>query len=685
MLESKFYDDFRLLSDGTNNPNPPDAHIKGDFIEPSDDFILCQDSKGVVTASFGDNCWDFNPYRLTSKKISIIRFEVDYFDKESEHYLNLIKEFKLLLFKVIYYVDGGHTGFLSPAVIVKYSYAIKGIIHFILDPRSYSFMGQLNISDVLSNHQYLAKAITMVGKKSFPLQLTSLISSLKSIEHKVLGFYVATVKGIKKVTKQHPVIPPRIYLNFVNINDEWIDKADKVLLNIEHFIFLLSDKNNYKAKDSIKKEERLASGVEFKTFIQVLEEWELLDFIKKEMNIEDECNLHRIKFINFLSCIQYRLKSILHFYTGMRDEEINRLPYDCVSNEVIRKAVFLDGEKLIPEKTIQIVSITTKYMGFKKSASWIAPPEALKAISILQRITRGVAMYNNIEPSECYLLNNTSSIALGNGFEKVTSRLKGVHSPFNGNEGFIINQDDFNCLQSTDPERDFTLESKFSVGESWPFTPHQFRRSLAYYATNSGFVSLPSLKRQFKHMLLEVTKYYGKNFSNMKTIFGYYDEELDKFILPKGHIALEVQTGIPMAIAEDILREVFDSETVLFGKSGAYIERQKPKHESQEVSIITNRADTLKRAENGEISYSRTLLGGCTKVGGCDCAMLGEVTGCLTSECAIIKPKNVQLQIDHLESFIQQYDKSTGEYQVLKDELDTLKKYREFNISKEVQ
>ncbi|MFA0718751.1 hypothetical protein AB4622_22435 [Vibrio splendidus] len=684
MIASKIFNASELISAVGIASISPDSHVSGLFIEPTDDFVLCRDKGGVTTAKFGGESWDFNPYRLSARKISKITFthNVSECDKELPHYSMLIREQKLLLFKIIYHSDGGHAGFYSPASINKYNYAIRDVVEFIMDSGTRSFMGELCIADVLSNHQYIVKAIKSNGKKNFVPQLSALLRTLESINRNILGFHPAEVKIEKIEHKQHPVIPPRIHLNFINHNAEWMERADKDLQNIEDFIVLLSDRTNYFGKDKLKVEERRKSGVEYKNFVEILDEWGLLEFLKEEMNIEDESNLHRVKFVNFLGKVQRRLKCIIHLYTGMRDEEVNRMPFDCIAKEVMKNAIILEGKELVPEKTIKLISATTKYTGYMKSASWIAPPEVLKAVEILQRIVRGLAKYNNVEPSECYLINSVTSINAEERFEKKAAVGKSRHDPFKDNKEFTITGNDFSCLQSTDPERDFTSEEKFSVGEIWPFTTHQFRRSLAYYATNSGFVSLPSLKRQFKHILIEITKYYGKNFGNMKTIFGYYDEKIDKFILPKGHIALEVQTGIPMAVAEDILREVFGSDTVLFGKAGAYIERQKSEQTEDEISIIKHREDTLKRAENGEISYSPTLLGGCTKVGGCDCAMLGEFTDCLTSECAIIKPDSVLLQIEHLEKYIQQYDESTGEYQVLISELETLKKYHEFNTSK---
>lgn len=65
---------------------------------------------------------------------------------------------------------------------------------------------------------------------------------------------------------------------------------------------------------------------------------------------------------------------------------------------------------------------------------------------------------------------------------------------------------------STSWDRDFNEDEKFHVGSVWAFASHQFRRSLACYAASSGFVKLPTLNRQFKHLTLAMTRYYSRNF-----------------------------------------------------------------------------------------------------------------------------------------------------------------------------
>jgi len=199
---------------------------------------------------------------------------------------------------------------------------------------------------------------------------------------------------------------------------------------------------------------------------------------------------------------------------------------------------------------------------------------------------------------------------------------------------------------------------------------------LAFYASNSGFVSLPSLKSQYKHMTIEMSRYYRNGFQNLKTIFGYYDPKKKEFLLPNSHIALEFQMGMPMAVANQLLSDVLFRDAPLFGGTGSYMEKQKTRLESGEVCIEDVRAETVARVKNCEISYRPTLLGGCTKVGRCDSFLLGDYTECLSCEGAIIKSEKVNDAIRSATTELANYAEDSGEYQITKVDLERLLSFK---------
>ncbi|MCR3811243.1 integrase, partial [Pseudomonas aeruginosa] len=101
-------------------------------------------------------------------------------------------------------------------------------------------------------------------------------------------------------------------------------------------------------------------------------------------------------------------------------------------------------------------------------------------------------------------------------------------------------------------------------------------------------------------------------------------------------------------------------------------QRQKERVEAGEIKIEDIRADTELRVKNGAISYRPTLLGGCTKVGRCDSFMLGDYTECLSCEGAIIKPSRLSAAIEDAKNELSNYAEDSGEYQIVKGDIERL-------------
>src|SRR5690606_37768167 len=99
----------------------------------------------------------------------------------------------------------------------------------------------------------------------------------------------------------------------------------------------------------------------------------------------------------------------------------------------------------------------------------------------------------------------------------------------------LMNSDDFKILaedtqhlEMVNPFRAWQSEQAFKIGSIWRFTAHQFRRSLAYYVAQSAHVSLPSLKRQLKHISRQMTIYYCQ--SKVTYDEFNYDEHISQLI-----------------------------------------------------------------------------------------------------------------------------------------------------------
>ena len=70
---------------------------------------------------------------------------------------------------------------------------------------------------------------------------------------------------------------------------------------------------------------------------------------------------------------------------------------------------------------------------------------------------------------------------------------------------------------------------------------------------------------QFKHMTIQMARYYANGFDNLRTIFGYYDEKKKDFVLPSSHFAFEFQMAMPMSVANQLIADLLFNDEPLFG------------------------------------------------------------------------------------------------------------------------
>ncbi|MFA0067413.1 site-specific integrase [Vibrio breoganii] len=93
-------------------------------------------------------------------------------------------------------------------------------------------------------------------------------------------------------------------------------------------------------------------------------------------------------------------------------------------------------------------------------------------------------------------------------------------------EELTLTNEDIVDLKVSDPNL------SFEVGNNYEFTPHQLRRSFAYYLIGYELCNYPQLKQQFSHVSMAMTRHYAKNASKFqkirqkkKTLANEIDEE----------------------------------------------------------------------------------------------------------------------------------------------------------------
>lgn len=653
-----------------------------DFLDlsiPADDFVLCRDRDGTPTAVYSEDKWDFNAYRTSATLVPVFSFDLAEFVPDPAYAELLKAEIKWLLFCCIYKPNPRSAlGRLSVKTLYSYHSVLKNIAKFTYLLSKNEFIKQtLTVKTLLTTERHVHSLFKYsTEEKQIPIKnLNAVINRLAELGKEKIGYAIVYhYVDDERDDNQHPIIPAALYLYFVNKITEQVELFDKSMGQIDAFLSEFKDPY-FGSTHSTQK----VRGVSVKELRPTLSEAiAKYDLSKVFENVVDKHAL-----ASKLRQIQFTLKCGLHLYSGMRDQEVLRLPYDCIAPYTDENEQKDDeGKVVVQKKVIQLLSTTTKYVGYKKDDSWYASGEVIKIVNLLKKITKGLSAIKDLNADDCPLFLNVAILSqknfkIGiNEFKK--SKLKKPDWLLNSK----ISENDFELLKASDPERDFESEPEFAVGNPWPLTSHQFRRSLAFYASNTGFVSLPTLNRQFKHLTKEITRYYGRNFENVKTIFGHYDEKSGEYVLPKSHVIFECQAAVPTSTVNRLLDDIMGDEA-LFGKTGGYISKQRDRLFNGEVQIAEFRADTEKKVAAGEMAYNKTLLGGCTNVDGCDCRILGEFTDCLGSDCAVIKKENVEAQILEIQAAMKKYTPNDGEYQVLEVELNSLLKFKKYRMNSE--
>ncbi|WP_350647475.1 integrase [Pseudomonas sp. HY13-MNA-CIBAN-0226] len=650
------------------------------FWRPSADFVICRDDRGLPTAVYSGPIWDLSPIRLMANRIQKISFE-SIFEEPNSEQSALVEEVRYLLFCLLFYVQAGRLGRVSAETLVKYFVALRRAARYCSDLKSNPLIGALSLQQLLTNPVYLdGYSHWMVRNKIGRMErktTRALLKHMVSMGEQRLGYKIQGVFHLKFGSddgrdNQTPIIPTRIYLGIINATGDVMNDLYEKRDSIEEFIkAFLNPLYGYTRKNQSK----FSPGLE-----------------RYEPDFNEALRIHGVDqiFTGDLACvgrnnlsggilkIQWILKTVIHLYTGMRDQEVMRLVYNCIDSEdIVAPTVNEDGVTVDNAMTVKVLSTTTKYTGYRKAASWLATEEVVRAVEILRSICRGVSSHFNMPPDDMPLFLTPGIFSVSSNNVVKVAELDPGNKPKLLTERFIITEADFQELQASDPGRDFSQKAKFRVGSPWPFASHQFRRSLAFFGSNSGFISLPTLRKQFKHLTMQMSRYYTNNFDKLKTIFGYYDEEAKDFVLPENHVLFEYQTGVPMSIAYDLLDHAFGSDAPIFGGTGTYISNQRKKMEQGDIHIADIRRETEKLAAEGKISHKVTLLGSCTAVDRCDSYLLGDASSCLSCKDGIIDKCKLEGAIKDDEADLALYEPGSGEYQVVEAELDSLKKFHQ--------
>lgn len=315
-------------------------------------------------------------------------------------------------------------------------------------------------------------------------------------------------------------------------------------------------------------------------------------------------------FAGAVSEIFFICKLQIYLFSGMRNAEARHLPYHCMIKEKS-----LHGRELC-----LIEGFTTKLnKGRRLRTKWVTIDSGgFRAIRLAQEFAGIVYEWlgetpinTDSEKDKFPLFPSTEYLPAGakyyspDGHVDVSDTHRfSEKSALLSRLCLCVQEEDLSELEDIDPFRDWRGE--FEVGQPWPLTPHQLRRSLAIYANASGIVRTSSLRRQLQHITREMTLYYGRGSSFCKNFISENSEGFKK------HISFEWQDGAEEAEMLAFVRDVLNSAEPLFGGSGAYYQRQR------ERGDVMSNEEVAEQIKKGLLSYREGPLGGCTRPGFCE-------------------------------------------------------------------
>jgi hypothetical protein len=339
-------------------------------------------------------------------------------------------------------------------------------------------------------------------------------------------------------------------------------------------------------------------------------------------------------------------------FTGMRAMEAENLPYDCLGE------ARLDG---VTHYTIE--GVTTKLSGGRpRRACWVTSPLAARAVRLAQRLSgeahRAHGAHDYAESTDgSHLLFCRMGLRLGYVANRVASTVHNDIEAFRERVFPTITVEDIAELKRVDMHRAWEDEPKYAVGQQWPFTRHQLRRTLALYAHRSGLVTLPTLKRQLQHITQEMSMYYARGSAFAK---GFID-------IGNTHFAKEWVEAQGLSEYLAYAEQVLFSDERLFGGHAAWMQSRAV--QASPVSVYS-REQTIRMFEKGELAYRETVLGGCACVEPCKATPLDWMRlDCLESYCRnlVIVPSKLQRVIKAQQATVEKLravDEASVEYRI---------------------
>lgn len=643
----------------------PDAFVRLLASQPPESFVVSRYDDGTIASVYSDYRWDWSPY-CPSGRQRLLSFDTWCQGEPNAAQRVIIDDMRWLMFALIWLRDGRP---LAYATLSQYLILLHKLALFV-----YRDGGKL--CSLFNNVDRLTRYLDTMGDYYTTL-LVYWLSVLRKLGEQVVGFAVISKKQQKNIDKRYadyrsrmqqtPPIPMRIFSGILRLLNRKLDAFEEVSARYLSLTLacatdpLWGRTRNQQSLLTCQNPSLIDTlgGKRWRpTFSELLDTHGLRDyFTSNGLPLSVKGLSKGLTYVQFCVALQ------IHAYSGMRRDEVQNLPFYCDET--------FDSGGLTHNL---IAGYTTKLNhGYKRKTRWVTSSEGLRAIRIAQRVattiyeSKGVRSMKGRSEHEHFPLFVSVSYLGFNGYKMNTAREQ--HLP-----GYIaaawkkdfltsivptIENEDIKELEQIDPHRCWRIEKAYRLGEPWKLTTHQFRRSLALYASRSGLVSLPTLRRQLQHITEEMSLYYARG-----SVFA------NNLIDSKDHFGHVYRNGQPESEALAYIKELLLSDEPLFGVFGTRIEQNKRNNTS--IVTMKDRENTRHKAERGELAHKETLLGGCAEPGPCNKKAMCTIVGCLSCASASIKLSKLNHVIAAQQSFVASLDTTTVEWRTENGDLEVM-------------
>lgn len=592
--------------------------------------IISYNLNGEVCSRYGDDIWRLT-YSLNPKQHKPLDFT-----KISDHSDRDLA--KRLMFAVIHFSKGKGKTIKAPASITS----LYGLA--ILPMQQYSYKEGIKLSNFFEQKRIVSSYLTSIVKvnSNRARENKTMLAFLARLPENISGIhYDYDIKHNELLAKyikewedglnQSECIPPRILQNAQQMRWEHIEAVYQVLPTLVQFIerLLQNPFNYYSFETNLYTKAKKANIPLPKAFLTPQDLIEELDFgvFCQQYEIKGRESLK-----HFLSKLANTCRHLIYGYTGMRNDEGCLLEIGCYQDK---------GAGIHP-----IINGLEKKNGIPTSHPFVTIKEIKKVIDIQEAITLTIAKYTNPDKASLPLLFNSSWITGGNRIAHLEAI--SIHPekelPLDESKLVITNEEMDKTLKATEPERDWDNDKNYGVGKVWKFKWHQYRRSIAVYALNSGLVSLTALGKQFRQFFEATTAHYGNGHFVAQPLAG-----TDSTYHVKYEMDTQREKYEALAMYRDML---FNLEHPESGFAPDESSDGDITPEDQILDPIT--PDTIaKKLKLGHVSYTNTAIGSCKSIKPCDGHIMLFYAGCVDCKDAEVNDDKLERTIESTIEFKQ--------------------------------